>query len=117
MNAHIIKHTDSVEATTREAVFIHQAFQRAKPHNYHKPFEETDQEYQRVMQSIASELIVRNQQQVEEVVRKERERIKNIILRRTEIPKGARNPTRDAVVLLGEELVELVTHDVTSRDA
>lgn len=36
------------------------------------------------------------------------ERYKQIILRRTEIPKGARNPTRDATVLLGEELVSLL---------
>lgn len=39
------------------AVFMHQAFQRAKPHDYHKPFEETEAEYQRVMKSIAGEII------------------------------------------------------------
>ena len=48
---------------------------------------------------------------VEEIVekaREERERIKEIILRRTEIPEGARNPTRDSVVILGEQLVDLI---------
>lgn len=87
-------HTDSVEAVTQEAVFIHQAFQRAKPHDYHTPFEETNQEYQRVMKSIASELIARNQQQVEEAVRKERERIWHEVSLKTPSlsanwPKGA----------------------------
>lgn len=30
------------------------------------------------------------------------------IIRRTEIPKDARNPTRDEVVILGEELARLI---------
>ena len=34
--------------------------------------------------------------------------IKDIILLRTQVPKGPRTPTRDAVVLLGEELCELI---------
>jgi len=35
-------------------------------------------------------------------------KIINIILERTRIPRGARNPTRDATVILGEELVDLI---------
>lgn len=34
--------------------------------------------------------------------------IKNIILNATQIPKGAKDPTRDATVILGEKLVLLV---------
>lgn len=47
-------------------------------------------------------------QEIYFAVQQERERNCNIILRRTEIPKGARKPTRDGTVLLGEELVELI---------
>lgn len=50
------------------AVFMHQAFQRAKPHDYHKPFEETDVEYQRVMKSIAKEILTSEDQRREEAV-------------------------------------------------
>jgi hypothetical protein len=44
-----------------------------------------------------------------EVEKEENERCKDIILKHTGIPKGAKNPTRDATVILGEELVELIT--------
>ena len=40
------------------------------------------------------------------------EQIKHIILRATEIPKGARNPTRDATVILGEKLCDLIDYYV-----
>lgn len=36
------------------------------------------------------------------------DRAQAVVLRRTEIPKDARNPTRDATVILGEEIVELL---------
>lgn len=39
---------------------------------------------------------------------KERKRCSDIIKRRTEIPKGAKNLTRDGTVLLGEELIERI---------
>jgi hypothetical protein len=47
--------------------------------------------------------------EIAEARKEENERCKQIILRRTGIPKDAKNPTRDAVVLLGEELAELIT--------
>lgn len=58
-------------------------------------------------------LLNQAEEEKQKAVEEERERIKNIILRRTEIPKGARNPTRDAVVILGEELVELISQTPT----
>ncbi len=54
----------SNEKIIAQATFVHQAFQRAKPHDYHKPFEETDTEYQRVMKSIASELLAQKDAEV-----------------------------------------------------
>lgn len=46
-----------IEASSLEmAVTIHQSFQKAKPHDYHKPFEETDKEYQRVMVAIGGDI-------------------------------------------------------------
>lgn len=41
-------------------------------------------------------------------------RAKNIVLRRTEIPKDAKNPTRDYVVILGEEIAELIERDLAA---
>lgn len=50
--------------------------------------------------------------EIQELIQFEGERVLQncctIVLRRTEIPKGALNPTRDAVVELGEVLVELL---------
>lgn len=34
------------------------------------------------------------------------------VLRRTEIPKDARNPTRDAIVILGEEIAGFIEDDI-----
>lgn len=48
-----------------------------------------------------------------QALQKRETEIKNIILRRTEIPKGARNPTRDATVILGEQLVQLIENSST----
>jgi len=42
-------------------------------------------------------------------IRKEQiEKDARIVISATEIPKGARNPTRDAVVLLGENIEQLI---------
>lgn len=38
----------------------------------------------------------------------ERKRCINIVLKCTEIPRGAKNPTRDAIVILGEHIVNLL---------
>lgn len=40
------------------------------------------------------------------------EKAKAIVLRRTEIPKDAREPTRDAVVILGEEIAEIIEEEI-----
>lgn len=37
---------------------------------------------------------------------------KSIVLRRTEIPKDAKEPTRDAVVILGEEIAEIIDQEI-----
>lgn len=50
------------------------------------------------------------QQEIDIAVAERDKEIVNIILQRTEIPKGARNPTRDTTVILGEELVDLITN-------
>jgi hypothetical protein len=36
------------------------------------------------------------------------EGIRDAVILRTQIPKGARNPTRDATVILGEEIAEMI---------
>ena len=46
-----------------------------------------------------------------EAKEEERKRCRDIILRRTEIPKDARNPTRDSVVVLGEELCNIIDNE------
>lgn len=40
------------------------------------------------------------------------EQAKSRVLRRTEIPKGVKNPTRDYVVLLGEEIAGFINQDI-----
>lgn len=42
-------------------------------------------------------------------------RARDIVLRRTEIPKDAKNPTRDYVVILGEEIAELIERELTAQ--
>ena len=39
---------------------------------------------------------------------------KSRVLRRTEIPVGAKNPTRDAVVILGEEIADIIQGDIAT---
>lgn len=43
------------------------------------------------------------------------ERARQIVLRRTEIPRDAKNPTRDAVVVLGEEIADLIKNEAALR--
>lgn len=64
------KNTKEIEEM---AIFMHQAFQRAKPHDYHKPFEETDTEYKLVMKSIAGEIIENKNNQLQKTREEERE--------------------------------------------
>jgi len=45
---------------------------------------------------------------IEKARQEERDRIIKVILSMTEIPKGARNPTRDAKVIFGEDLINLI---------
>lgn len=40
------------------------------------------------------------------------ERAKSRVLRRTEIPRGAKNPTRDFVVVLGEQIADIIQQDI-----
>lgn len=42
---------------------------------------------------------------------------REVVLRRTEIPKGARNPTRDAVVILGEEIADFINQDIAALES
>lgn len=46
----------------------------------------------------------------------EKERCKTVILRETQVPKGARNTTRDETVIFGERLVDLITCKKQSRE-
>lgn len=39
-----------------------------------------------------------------------------IVVRRTEIPKEAKNPTRDGVVILGEEIAGLILAQLSHRN-
>lgn len=41
---------------------------------------------------------------------------RDIVLKRTEIPADARRPTRDAVVILGEEIARLITEELHDGD-
>lgn len=45
------------------------------------------------------------------------EQARSRVLRRTEIPKDAKNPTRDYVVVLGEEIAGIIEHDITALQA
>jgi len=54
-----------------------------------------------------------------EAIRREREGeirgmkvAKSRVLRRTEIPKGAKNPTRDYIVVLGEDIAAIIDKDI-----
>ena len=40
------------------------------------------------------------------------EQAKSRVLRRTEIPKDAKNPTRDATVILGEQIADIIDGDI-----
>lgn len=40
------------------------------------------------------------------------EQAKSRVLRRTEIPKDARNPTRDGIVILGEQIASFIEQDI-----
>lgn len=42
---------------------------------------------------------------------------KNRVLRRTEIPSDAKNPTRDATVYLGEAIADIIQADIESLTA
>lgn len=37
---------------------------------------------------------------------------KSRVLRRTEIPKDARNPTRDTIVIIGEQIADIIQRDI-----
>lgn len=39
------------------------------------------------------------------------------VLRRTEIPRDAKNPTRDATVILGEVIAEIIEQDIVNLTA
>lgn len=39
---------------------------------------------------------------------------KSRVLRRTEIPSDAREPTRDAIVILGEEIADIIQRDIAA---
>lgn len=39
---------------------------------------------------------------------------KSRVLRRTEIPKDAKNPTRDATVILGEQIADIIEGDIAA---
>lgn len=41
----------------------------------------------------------------------------SIVLRRTEIPKDAKTPTRDAIVILGEEIANIIQQDIEALQA
>jgi hypothetical protein len=42
---------------------------------------------------------------------------KSRVLRRTEIPKDAKNPTRDFIVILGEEIARFIDQDIVELEA
>lgn len=42
------------------------------------------------------------------------EQARDRVLRRTEIPADARNPTRDAVVIIGEECARIINGDIAA---
>ena len=42
------------------------------------------------------------------------EQAKSRVLRRTEIPKDAKNPTRDYVVILGEQIAQFIDDDIAT---
>lgn len=45
------------------------------------------------------------------------EKAKSRVLRRTEIPADAKNPTRDATVYLGEEIADIIQRDMDTLRA
>lgn len=45
------------------------------------------------------------------------QKAKSRVLRRTEIPKDARNPTRDFVVILGEEIAGFIDDDIKTLES
>jgi hypothetical protein len=45
------------------------------------------------------------------------EQAKSRVLRRTEIPKDARNPTRDSTVILGEQIADIIQGDIDQLKA
>lgn len=45
------------------------------------------------------------------------ERAKARVLRRTEIPSDAKNPTRDIVVIIGEECARIIDQDIAELNA
>lgn len=44
------------------------------------------------------------------------EQAKSCVLRRTEIAADAKNPTRDAIVILGEEIADIIQRDINALE-
>lgn len=68
-----------------------------------------------------SEEVANAKQAIEKLLLQERiegmEQAKSRVLRRTEIPKNAKNPTRDATVYLGEAIADIIDDDIKQLEA
>lgn len=68
-----------------------------------------------IQTSTAKALIKSHDQQIALAAKVEgMELAKSRVLRRTEIPRDAKNPTRDYVVILGEQIAQFIDDDIAT---
>ena len=85
-------------------------------HGNPRSLERLNQDRQLFMEEAMQAFESFHKQELEQAVREARiegmEAAKARVLRRTEIPKDAKNPTRDYVVILGEEIAGFIDQDI-----